>query len=137
MRYNDMLIFSLKEKYILNQILINDDRYSLFSFGKEKDNNYIILKNSVSEEGELSDVVKFVDSLSEREFFNASFVFIAFVKNDFKSDDYMLFNGKSFLHTISYNFTTSHYTYDKKFYYLGSKKIKQLFTDVEQIVFEM
>ncbi|MBR7132351.1 MAG: hypothetical protein IKD04_02355 [Clostridia bacterium] len=136
MRYNNKLLFSLKEKYIINQIAINNDMYSLFSFGKEKNNNYIILKNDICAEGELSDVVKFIDGLSEKEISKASFVFIAFVKNDFKKDDYILFNGMSFLHTISYNFTTSQYVYNKNFYYLGSRKIKQLFTDVEQIVFD-
>ncbi len=136
MIYNDVLISSLKEKYILNPIQIDDDRYSLYYFGKEKDKNYIILKNDTAGAGELSDAAKFIDGLYEKKFSNASFVFIAFVENDFESDDYMLFNGNSFLHTVSYNFTTSRYTYDKNFYYSGSKKIKQLFSDVEQIAFE-
>lgn len=136
MKYNDKLILSLKEKYIINQIIINNEKYSLFSFGREKDNNYIIIKNSVCVKGELCNVTKFIDSLSEKKFYKGSFVFVAFVNNDLKDDEYMLFNGESFLHIISYNITTSQYLYDKKFYYLGSKKIKQLFDDVGQIVFD-
>lgn len=44
-----------------------------------------------------------------------------------------MFNGASFLHTISYNLVTVQYRYDNDFYYLGSKKIKKLFVDLEEI----
>lgn len=135
MKYNDKLLIELKKKYTINQIDVNDNNYSLYSFEKEKDNNYIILRNENNNDEELNNVIKFIDELPKNKFSNSSFVLIVFVKNNFKDDDYMLFNGTSFLHTISYNLITKEYVYNKKFYYLGSKKIKELFKDIEQIVF--
>lgn len=80
-------------------------------------------------------MTELIDRLSEERFLNASFVFVAFVKSNFKDDDYFLFNGNSFLHTISYNLETAQFAYDKSFHYVGGKKIKQLFADIEQIIF--
>lgn len=136
MKQNDKILIELKKKYIINQIDINDNNYCLYSFGKEKNNNYIILKNENNTDKELNNVIKFIDELPKNKFSNSSFIFITFVKNNFNDDNYMLFNGTSFLHTISYNLITKEYVYDKKFYYLGSKKIKELFKDIEQIVFD-
>ena len=135
MKYNDKLLIELKKKYTINQIIINDNNYSLYSIGKEKNNNYIILKNEYSTDKELNKVTNFIDKLYKNKSPRSSFIFITFVKNNFKDDEYMLFNGVSFLHTISYNLITKEYTYDKKFYYLGSNKIKKIFKDIEQIIF--
>lgn len=134
---NDKLIFLLKDKYQFNEMVIDNDIYTLFSFGKGRDNNYIILKNDICTDEELSEVQKFIDSLPEKKFSNASFVFIAFVNQNFKKEDYIMFNGVSFLHTISYNLNTAQFVYDKDFYYLGSKKVKQLFKDIEKIIFDV
>lgn len=60
MDYNDKGISLLKEKYEWNHIL-SHDRYSLFSFGREKDKNYIILKDGICEANELSDVANFTE----------------------------------------------------------------------------
>lgn len=135
MMYNDKLLLHLNEKYTLCQIDCNHDRYFLFSIGKESNKNYIILKRDICSEGELRNVTEFIDRLSENRFTNASFIFVAFVKNNFKDDEYFLFNGKSFLHTITYNLETAQFAYDKNFHYEGGKKIKQLFADIEQIIF--
>lgn len=137
MMCNDKLIFLLKDKYQFNEMVIDNDIYTLFSFGKGRDNNYIILKNDICTDEELSEVQKFIDSLPEKKFSNASFVFIAFVNQNFKKEDYIMFNGVSFLHTISYNLNTAQFVYDKDFYYLGSKKVKQLFKDIEKIIFDV
>lgn len=134
---NDKLIFLLKDKYQFNEMVIDNDIYTLFSFGKGRDNNYIILKNDICTDEELSEVQKFIDSLPEKKFSNASFVFIAFVNQNFKKEDYIMFNGVSFLHTISYNLNTAQFVYNKGFYYLGSKKVKHLFKDIEKIIFDV
>ena len=137
MMCNDKLIFLLKDKYQFNEMVIDNDIYTLFSFGKGRDNNYIILKNDICTDEELSEVQKFIDSLPEKKFSNASFVFIAFVNQNFKKEDYIMFNGVSFLHTISYNLNTAQFVYNKGFYYLGSKKVKHLFKDIEKIIFDV
>ena len=130
---NDKLLMLLKEKYNLNEVILQNDIYKLFIWGKEKEKNYIILKNGVCVDEELSKVQNFIDGLEKIKIKNATFVFIAFVNNDFKKEDYTGFNGNSFLHTISYNLMTSTSMYDKNFYYWGSKKIKQLLSDIEQL----
>lgn len=137
MMCNDKLIFLLKDKYQFNEMVIDNDIYTLFSFGKGRDNNYIILKNDICTDEELSEVQKFIDSLPEKKFSNASFVFVAFVNQNFKKEDYIMFNGVSFLHTISYNLNTTQFVYNKGFYYLGSKKVKHLFKDIEKIIFDV
>lgn len=135
MLYNDKLLLCLNEKYTLCQIDCNHDRYFLFSVGNKSNKNYIILNRDICSEGELRNVTEFIERLSENRFTNASFVFVAFVKNNFKDDEYFLCNGKSFLHTITYNLETARFAYDKSFHYGGGKKIKQLFADIEQIIF--
>lgn len=129
----DNLLSMLKNKYNLNDVIVHNDSYKLFSFGKDKDKNYMIFKNNICDNEELSKVQKFIDSLAEKKIKNATFVFVAFVNNDFKKDDYTQFNGNSFLHIISYNVLTYTSMYDKNFYYWGSKKIKQLLYDIEQL----
>lgn len=129
---NDKLLMLLKEKYNLNEVILQNDIYKLFIWGKEKEKNYIILKNGICVDEELSKVQSFIDSLAKIN--KATFVFIAFVNNDFKKEDYTGFNGNSFLHTISYNLRTSKSMYDKNFYYWGSKKIKQLLSDIDQLI---
>ncbi len=129
----DKLLSMLKNKYNLNEVIVHNDSYKLFSFGKDKDKNYMIFKNNICGDEELSKVQKFIDSLAEKKIKNATFVFVAFVNNDFKKEAYTGFNGNSFLHTISYNLQTYTSMYDKNFYYWGSKKIKQLLYDIEQL----
>lgn len=135
MEYNEKLLCSLKEKYSFEEISANYDGFILFSFGAKKNNNYFILKDDICGGDELHKVTEFIDSLSKTQFSNATFIFVAFVKSDFPNGDYMLFNGTSFLHTISYNLITSQYVYDKNFSYLGSIRIKELFSDIEKVIF--
>lgn len=130
----EIFLLSLKKKHILNEMIINNLSYTLFAFEREKDKNYIIFKKGDCDEDEVINVQSFINSLKEKKFKNASFVFVAFVKNDFEKDYYTGFNGNSFLHIISYNLLTSTIMYDKNFYYFGSKKIKQLLFDIENIL---
>ena len=134
MENNNKLLTALKEKHVLNKIATDSDTYSLFTLDKEKNKNYIILRNGICSNDEISCVQNFIDCLDKKKFFNATFIFIAFVKEDFKEDEYLKFNGNLFLHTLSYNLTTGKFISDKTFYYWGSKKIKQFFDDIEQIV---
>ena len=45
-------------------------------------------------------------------------------------------NGKSFVHFVLYDSETSRLVYDKKFYYSGSKQVKQLI-DAYQMCFDL
>lgn len=125
-----MLLSALKNYYSFNQIIVSDSEYSLFSFGKTNDKNFLIIKNEVCATDEICSVESFIDGLSPK-ISNASFVFIAFVNEDFDNDDYFKFNGNSFLHTISYNLISSKCIYHKNFYYFGSNKIKRLMKEIK------
>lgn len=133
MNYNDKVIDLLKSKYDLNSININNSMFSLFSIGKEKDKNYIILENNSTNLSEITELQKFIDSLNDKKYRNASFVFIKCVQKDLNDDDYLLFNGSSFLHIFTYNLITLKCKYDIDFHYFGDKKIKELFKDIESL----
>ena len=133
MNYNDKVIDLLKSKYDLNGININNSMFSLFSIGKEKDKNYIILENNSTNLSEITELQKFIDSLNDKKYRNASFVFIKFVQKDLNDENYLLFNGSSFLHIFTYNLITLKCKYDINFHYFGDKKIKELFKDLENL----
>lgn len=130
MNYNDKVIDLLKSKYDLNSINVNDSMFLLFSIGKEKDKNYIILENNSTNLSEITELQKFIDSLNDKKYRNASFIFVKCVQKDL-NDDYLLFNGSSFLHIFTYNLITLKCKYDIDFHYSGDKKIKELFKDLE------
>ena len=133
MNNNDTLLSALKNDYDynFNQIRIESSKYSLFSFGKAGNKNFLIVKNEVCAADEICSVESFIDGLSPK-ISNVSFVFIAFVNEDFSDDDYFKFNGSSFLHTVSYNLISSECIYYKSFYYFGSSKIKRLLKEIKQ-----
>lgn len=131
---NNELILKLSENYHINEISIPNNLYKLFSFGKEKDKNYIIVKNNLSADDDLRNIKILVDSLTEKKFKFASYIYVAFVNVDFNNCDYTMFNGNSFLHTVTYNIISTVCKYDKNFYYCGSKKIKQLFNEIESLL---
>ncbi len=133
MNYNDKVIDLLKSKYDLNSININNSMFSLFSIGKEKDKNYIILENNSTNLSEITELQKFIDSLTDKKYRNASFIFVKCVQKDLNDDDYLLFNGSSFLHIFTYNLITLKCKYDIDFHYFGDKKIKELFKDLESL----
>lgn len=132
MNYNDKVIVLLKSKYDLCNINIDNSKYLLFSIGKEKDKNYIILEND-STLADIINIQKFIDSLTDKRYRNASFVYITFVKEDLSDDDYLLFNGSSFLHIFTYNLITLKCKYDIDFHYFKDKKIKEIFKDLENL----
>lgn len=133
MNYNDKVIDLLKNKYDLNNIDISDPMFSLFSIGKEKDKNYIILENNSDNLNEVTKLQKFIDSLTDKKYRNASFIFVKCVQKDLNDDYYLLFNGSSFLHIFTYNLITLKCKYDIDFHYFGDKKIKELFNDLESL----
>lgn len=133
MSYNDKVIDLLKSKYDLNNININDSTFLLFSIGKEKDKNYIILENNSNNLSEIADLQKLIDGLNDKKYRNASFVFIKFVQKDLDDENYLLFNGNSFLHIFTYNLVTLKCKYDIDFHYFGDKRIKELFKDLENL----
>lgn len=130
---NDAVLSMLSEKYALREEPVLSDEYRLFLAGSEKDRRYLILKTAVCSDGEIKNIRKFIDGLPEKQQKNAVFVLIAFVRNDFKNDDYFWFNGNTFLHVISCNLTDSTCKYDKNFHYSGDKKVKKIIADVERL----
>ena len=133
MNNNDTLLSALKNDYDynFNQIRIDSSKYSLFSCGKAGNKNFLIIKNEVCAADEICSVESFIDGLSPK-ISNASFVFIAFVNEDLGDDDYLKFNGSSFLHTVSNNLISSECISYKSFYYFGSSKIKRLLKEIKQ-----
>lgn len=87
MNYNDKVIDLLKNKYDLNNIDISDSAFSLFSIGKEKDKNYIILENDSANLNEITKLQKFIDSLIDKKYKNASFIFVKCVQKDLDDDN--------------------------------------------------
>ena len=130
---NNELILKLSENHHINEISISNNLYKLFSFGKEKDKNYIIVKKNLSADDDLQNIKMLIDDLTEKKFKFASYVYVAFVNADFNDCDYTVFNGNSFLHIITYNVISTSCKYDKNFHYCGSKKIKQLFNLIETL----
>lgn len=91
MNYNDLVIDLLKSKYDLYNINIDDSKYLLFSIGKEKNKNYIILENEFTCFN-IINIQKFIDNLIDKKYRTASFVYIKFVKEDLNDENYLLFN---------------------------------------------
>ncbi len=131
------LITKLSEHYSINEISIPNNSFQLFSFGKEKDKNYIIIKNDLSAADDLQNIKILVDSLTEKKFKFASYIYITFVNADFNDFDYIAFNGNSFLHTVVYHIGTMTFKYDKNFHYCGCKNIKQFFNGIESLLNEV
>ena len=132
MNYNDKVIDLLKSKYDLCNINIDDSKYLLFFIGKEKEKNYIILENDFAP-ADIINIQKFIDSLTDKKYRNASFIYITFVNKDLSDENYLLFNGSSFLHIFTYNLITLKCKYDEDFHYFGDKKIKEIFKDLENL----
>lgn len=103
-----------------------------FLLEKEKEKNYIILENDFAP-ADIINIQKFIDSLTDNKYRNASFIYITFVNKNLSDENYLLFNDSSFLHIFTYNLITLKCKYDVDFHYFGDKKIKEIFKDLENL----
>lgn len=130
--YNKIVKF-LEQNYRLCIFPVENTEFILYTLGDKKDRNYVIFKNGLTTSSDLSKVCYFIDRVANTGIKSASYLFIAFTEDDWDKDSYTAFNGSAFLHVLTYNLKSNTFLWDKKFYYWGSKKIKQVFKKIIEL----
>lgn len=122
---NQKYLLRLSQQYRVTDVSSSERDFLLYQIERKKSNCFLLLCNNYEITPDLLVVLEFITRFDSSFKYGNSYLCIVPTENA-TLDMCTQFNGDTFVHFLFVNISESRLLYDKDFYYVGGKQIKDL-----------